>query len=601
MEIIEKYNQYNIQLGNKKSGQFKTFCPFCRDIRTNKNDKSLSVNLDKNTFNCHYPQCPKKSGQINKIGYTPKKEYSVPTANVTNLSEKIIQYFSGRGISPETLEKLKITQSVEYFGKESYNSINFNYYREEKLINIKFRPGKKMFKLVSGAELIFYNLDAIKETTSCIIVEGEIDCLSFVEIGLNNVVSVPNGASLGNSNLEYLDNCIEYFENKEEIIIATDNDEAGINLRNELVRRLDAERCSLIDFGDCKDANELLCKSGRDSLKKVFEERKQMPINSIITAANLEESVMKYYDEGMQRGLGIELFDFDKKLTFDFGRLCTVTGIPSHGKSSFVDFIITRLNIIHGIKFGLFSPENYPMQMHASKLIECISGKSMRKTVIPRIDRDECLATNNYINDNFFWAEPDNEDYSISNILDIARKMVKRHGIRGFVLDPWNRCFHDKGGESKTDYVAEQLKNIINFSQKYSIMFFLVAHPRKMNREKGGGGKVEIPTLYDISDSAHFYNMTDFGICGYRDFENDCFFAYIQKVKFKNYGEPGLVMMKYDKVSGRFSEIQTIVETGNFDSGSYIFKNELENSQAPITPRNIQDEFEFTTSKETPF
>jgi twinkle protein len=49
----------------------------------------------------------------------------------------------------------------------------------------------------------------------CVIVEGEMDALSLHEAGIHNVVSVPNGATLGTNNLDYLDNCIDYFTDKE--------------------------------------------------------------------------------------------------------------------------------------------------------------------------------------------------------------------------------------------------------------------------------------------------------------------------------------------------------------------------------------------------
>ena len=135
---------------------------------------------------------------------------------------------------------------MQYFPqvRESRNAINFNYYREGELINIKYRDGEKNFKLVSGAELIFYGLDNIKDSERVYIVEGEIDALSLHEAGIYSVCSVPNGASKGNQKLEYLDNCWQYFKEKKEIVLCTDNDKAGLALRNELARRFGKYRCS---------------------------------------------------------------------------------------------------------------------------------------------------------------------------------------------------------------------------------------------------------------------------------------------------------------------------------------------------------------------
>ena len=137
------------------------------------------------------------------------------------------------------------------------------------LINVKYRDGRKNFKLYKGAEKIFYNINSIIGHDSCIIVEGEMDVLAFVEAGIRNVVSVPNGATLNQNNLDYLDNCIDYFENKEKIILAVDQDEAGVALQQEFIRRLGAENCYLADFRDCKDANEYLLKYSIEDLRNV--------------------------------------------------------------------------------------------------------------------------------------------------------------------------------------------------------------------------------------------------------------------------------------------------------------------------------------------
>jgi twinkle protein len=114
------------------------------------------------------------------------------------------------------------------------NTIKFNYFMGGDLINIKYRDGRKNFKLYKGAEKVFYNIDSIIGYEYCVIVEGEMDVLALHEAGITNAISVPNGATLNTNNLEYLDNCIDYFDDKEKIILAVDTDEAGQALQAEL-------------------------------------------------------------------------------------------------------------------------------------------------------------------------------------------------------------------------------------------------------------------------------------------------------------------------------------------------------------------------------
>ena len=146
------------------------------------------------------------------------------------------------------------------------NTIWFNYLMGDQLINVKYRDGRKNFKLYKGAEKVFYNINSIVGYDTCIITEGEMDVLALHEAGIKNAISVPNGATLTNNNLDYLDNCIDYFEDKEKVILAVDQDEAGQMLQQELIRRLGAEVCFLVTFEDCKDANEYLLKYGKEKL-----------------------------------------------------------------------------------------------------------------------------------------------------------------------------------------------------------------------------------------------------------------------------------------------------------------------------------------------
>ena len=210
---------------NRTSGNIKTYCPQCRDSRHNKRDKSLSVDLATGVFNCHYcgwAGCAvEKEQRWDKPFYNPrplarqKPEYKKPkqTGN-TAMSSKAIAWFAGRGISKKTLEQMRVTEGMEWMPQKNgqANTIQFNYYRRGELVNTKFRTGDKCFKMVSGAELLPYNIDAIKGQKECIITEGEMDALSFIECGRTDVVSVPNGA---NANLSYLDDYIEeYFLHK---------------------------------------------------------------------------------------------------------------------------------------------------------------------------------------------------------------------------------------------------------------------------------------------------------------------------------------------------------------------------------------------------
>ena len=250
------WERYGIQAPRGTSGNRKVFCPKCHSERHDRRDKSLSINLATGEFNCHYcgfsgccaeKEDWEKESERNRYRYAsvrrPKPTYKKPAPRPTvPMSAKALAWFKGRGISEATLLALKVTEGLEWMpqNEAQSNTVQFNYYRNGELINTKFRTGDKKFKLVSGAELLPYNIDALKGQDTCIITEGEMDALSFYEVGWHNVVSVPNGA---NANLDYLDDYIEeYFEDKQTIYIASDTDTKGVVLRDELIHRFGAER-----------------------------------------------------------------------------------------------------------------------------------------------------------------------------------------------------------------------------------------------------------------------------------------------------------------------------------------------------------------------
>lgn len=553
------WSNYNIEIPyGRIAGQIKTYCPQCRDRRTHKNDKSLSCDLSTGMFHCHYCGWSGCVADNNKDDWkfrnpqpmrNHRKEYVKPNkVGNSTLSDKLLAWFECRGITEPTLSAMKITEGLEWMPQKNkeINTVQFNYYRNGELINTKFRTGDKCFKLCSGAELLPYNIDSIKGQTECIITEGEMDALSFIEAGFTSVVSVPNGA---NANLSYLDDYIDdYFEDKETIYIAVDTDSKGVELRDELMRRLGAERCRVLTYGDdCKDANEHLQKFGKASLIECLKSAPETKLEGVFSVSDFETSLDALFENGMQKGLVIGHENFDKYCSFETKRLCIVTGIPGSGKSEFIDEIAERLNMRYQWRFAYFSPENAPLAYHASKLIEKFTGKKFDKK---HLNPGEYRQVKEHLEQDFFFISPAS-DFKLDTILDKAKSLVRRKGIKALVIDPYNRLESQATGRmSETLYISETLDKLTAFAQRYDLMIILMAHPTKLPKNKDG--KIEAPTLYDISGSANFFNKADFGIVVHRDRDNNIVEVHIQKVKFRHLGEPGLALFKYNINNGRY-------------------------------------------------
>lgn len=487
-----------------------------------------------------------------------KKNIIKPQPRLEKLSPDFIEYFEKRGISNNTLLRFKVTESLEWMpkAKKEVRAVCFNYFKDDEVINIKFRASNKDFKLSKDSELIFYNLDSIKDEDIVCITEGEIDAMSVFESGFYNVISVPNGAAANGSNqrLEYLDNCWNYFTNKKKVILFTDNDTAGQKLKEELARRIGYAKCYLVEYPEgCKDANDILIKLGKNAIINIIENAKLFPLEGEITMDDMFETVMDFYENGYPQGFesGVSK-KFDDHFKFYPGQLTMVTGIPGSGKSEFIDWLMTSLSRRHEWNWGICSFE-CPPEFHVTKLAEKFSDKAFafRKDPSFRISPNQLSESIGMIDKHFHFMNLNLIDVTIDGLILKAEEFVIRYGINGFLFDPWN-CIEAKG--EGTDYILQCLNKLINFLKKYKVHGFLVAHPTKLQKDKQTG-KYEVPTLYSISGSAHFFNRTDNGMSVYRDFETGVVDVHIQKIKQYWLGKIGFCSFKYDTDTRSYSSI----------------------------------------------
>ena len=547
--LIDNFNQYSLE-----EGKTQGTCPLCSSSRQPKNQKLKCASYDwerglgtchncNTTFQLHTYQ---RKGSSEKVYIKPSEE---PKMYLAEPGSKVVQWFKTRGISEKTLKDLKVSEGPEFMPQtgKSENTIKFNYIMGDELINIKYRDGKKNFKLYKGAEKIFYNINSIIGYDTCIIVEGEMDALSFHETGLPNVISVPNGATLNSNNLDYLDNCIDYFEDKEKIILAVDSDEAGQALQQELIRRLGAEVCFTVDFEDCKDANEYLIKHGKENLFSKISKAKPVPLENVTTFKDIEGEVTDFVQHGFKPGYQIGLQNFDRIFSTYTGQFITVTGIPSSGKSDFVDQMVIGYNLNYKWKTAFASPENAPTYLHAHKLMR----KVWQGMPTPGdINSTKWNQVADHVNDNFFFI--DMERYTLESILRKGAELVKRKGIKCLVIDPFNKI---RDVDSHTDdvnrYTMEYLTKIETFAKKFDVLVFIVAHPTKMYKDKDG--KIEEPNMYNIKGGGEWYDASYHGILVHRDYEAKTVKAKVLKVKFQNLGENGAeAYFKWEPKSGCF-------------------------------------------------
>jgi twinkle protein len=544
--IIDKFNQYDLP-----EGKTQGICPLCSSDRKpeNKKAKCASYDWERGLGTCHNCDSTfqlhtyERKGNSEKVYILPEiKQFIEP-------STKVQEWFKTRGISKNTLNEIKVSEGPEYMPQTGKleNAIHFNYYIGDTLVNIKYRDGRKNFKLYKGAEKVFYNINSIVGFEYCVIVEGEMDVLSFHEAGITNVISVPNGATLNSNNLDYLDNCIDYFNDKEKIIIAVDQDDAGQALQQELIRRLGAEVCYIAAFDDCKDANEYLLKHGKQKLAKCVTGAKPVPLENVTTLRDIENEITDFVTNGFKKGYQIGIPNFDDIFSTYTGQFITVTGIPSSGKSDFVDQMVIGYNNNYGWKTAFASPENAPTYLHAHKLMRKVWQDMPKKS---EIGGDKWNQVAGHVNDHFYFI--DMERYTLESVLKKGAELVKRKGIKCLVIDPFNKVRDiDAKTEDVNRYTMEYLTKIEVFAKKYDVLVIIVAHPTKMYKD--ANGRIEEPTMYNIKGGGEWYDASYHGLLVHRNYEEKTVKAKVLKVKFQNLGENGAeAHFKWEPRSGCF-------------------------------------------------
>lgn len=560
---MKTFSDFRIDIGSRSGVEVKTTCPECSPHRKKRNYPCLNVNTEKGVWNCWH--CgwsgTLKGGEwqrpeIRKV-YSRPKYVPQPESADDGKRAKMLEWFASRGISEAVVDRNRIALGREYFPQveEERNCIMFPYLRGEDVVNVKYRTSDKLFRMAAGAERVLYGLNDI-DPKVLVWVEGEMDKLSVEMTGLLSCVSVPDGAPAPDSKsyetkFDFLGDPV--LQAVQLHIIAVDNDGPGVRLQDELVRRLGREKCQVVVWpAGCKDANDVLVQHGVEVLADCLGNARPLPIEGTFHVDDMIEQIFNDYEHGPARGVSTCWAEMDNTYRVMPGEWTLVTGIPGHGKSEWLDALALNLARGYGWPFGIFSPENQPIEYHVEKLAEKVVGKPFSEGFTERMSFAEMSEALKFVNDHFSFMLPDFP--TIDGLLAIAQELVLRRGIRGLIIDPWNEINSNTGpGLTETDYISQALTKIRTFARRNDVHVWLVAHPTKLQKNQTTG-VYPVPTPYDVSGSAHWRNKADNCITVYRDVANEenPVQVHVQKIRKKANGKVGCVEFVYDKICGRY-------------------------------------------------
>ena len=341
----------------------------------------------------------------------------------------------------------------------------------------------------------------------------------------------------GHSQVFMLDDKLTNLSEEHSNFLAS-RDRLFVNIRKrsvgmEFIRRFGRSR--LYKINTAITISDLLKDNKTDEIANALVNAKGFPLEGIVTVDDLKTELKSTHKSGFCHPFVTGIKPLDRLWKPALGHVTVITGVPSHGKSSFVKQLSVNLAALHDWHFASFSPEDTPIVRGVWDVLQIYMGKEREK--ISEAERDKAAA---WADSHFAWITTDAET-TLNAILNYARQLIIRHGTKGVIIDPWNQVEHRKPrGANDVDYLGECLRLVTDFAKEHQVHVFIVAHPVKMERTKNG--KIKPPTLYDINGGAMWYNKVDNGLTVWRDVtgaERLLVKIFIGKVRFRECGRAG--------------------------------------------------------------
>lgn len=487
----------------------------------------------------------------------------------------IMEILDARGLDIELASRLGLNGA-----KGGGDVLEIEFRRGEDVLRRKFKRlgevadgAPRYWQEPKGGPKIAWNEDAIREESfqgqPLVITEGEIDAATAIQCGFLRTISVPDGAPPpGDRSAADLEASAKYDWLRElkpylsremapEIILATDGDENGAALMQDLSVQLGRFRCKFLTYPRArdpearkrerlKDLNEVLQDYGPKGVIETLNRAQWIKVDGVHRMSELPPLAKQVLYEPRPSQFALFRENFKVRL----GDFSVITGTPGFGKTSFANDVMCGIAQDNDLTIAWASFEQEPQRDHKRNLRSWFLG-------VPeyRAAADQIASADRWIDANHVFLVPsEDEDADLEWLLDKMEVAVVRFGARIVIIDPWNELEHSRRpGETETEYTGRAIRTLKRFAKTFRVHICVVAHPTKS--VKDADGKYKMPTLYDIAGSANWYNKCDLGVIVHRESE-DSTSIKVQKSRYhETIGKPGEVLMSFS------TEARTFIET----------------------------------------
>lgn len=537
-----------------REGNWKTLCPRCSDTRKKKDDPCLSVTVTQDrgdlraVWNCHHCGWTDwaGSGRLDRVRRA-ERQWRRPALKPVPPQPAVLQWLGSRGIPEWVVRQERIYAAKVWMpqSQETEAVVAFPFYEDDprdpsaEPVNAKYRePKRKWFRQEKDAKPVPYRRWAIRGEKVITIVEGEPDALSMVAVGVGATISVPDGAPKpkiqsdgqvkplddDSAKFMWLELIWEDIEAAEKVVLAADADEPGRLLQSELIRRIGREKCWVVDWPPgCNDANAVLLAHGEEVLRQCWDAARPIPAAGEITVTDVWDDVEAQHSASTVEWFSTGWREVDEFYRVLLGQVTVVTGYAHDGKSTFLSQMQVQMALDHGWRWAIFSPETDPVQ-HVITLLEQAARAPFYDGPTQRLPIEVVRSYKAWLTEHFHfirWERPKGGRGRPTSewFFDRLDYMVRRYGIRGWSLDPYNRIQPGQGYARETDFVIDLMDEAQAFAKRSRTHGWLVAHPAKQLRDRTGKRPAKLG-LGDISGSANWENATDMGLLVRRIWED---------------------------------------------------------------------------------